>query len=598
MARGTLRVPPARLRGRALAQPAPEGRRVRRLPVHRPALPALRQDGRPAQRGRGRHLRRARLPDHAPQRAAAAARVPLRARPHQRGAARATVLQGRRLPALPDRRRPRRLLVPDAAQDGQQARAHRGGDLRRQLRRGRARHLQRQAGDHQLPQDRPPAARGLSRPRAHEGALHRRGPRPALRRHPGRLGAGLGHARELQGGRRGARGDQRVGPRAPDQRDLPRPDGVLGDHPAADADRIDLGHERPRAGRAEHPRVLDHHRDDGDRARRTRGVLPAARMALDLQRMADVAALERPAEAKRMLVIVNPYATTMSDRLKHLVVYALQGRYDVHAVDTQRRGHATELCREAARQGYDVVVAFGGDGTVNEAANGIAGTSTPLTCLPGGATNVYCRMLAIPNDVVDATEHLLALADDWRPRRVDLGSVNGRLFVFSAGAGLDASVVERVDAHPRLKARYGPMFYATSAVGTFLRRYVVNPPRVVVEVEGHEPVTGVSAFVQNADPYTYFRARPIDLVDGVELDSGDLGGVVLRRASPVDIPTVLWRALSQRAKMEKHRQVTAFPHVDRIVVRSSDERPVPVQVDGDFVGLHEEAVFTVRPGAM
>ena len=69
-----------------------------------------------------------------------------------------------------------------------------------------------------------------------------------------------------------------------------------------------------------------------------------------------------------MLVIVNPYATTVSDRLKNLVVYALRGRYQVDAVDTQSRGHATALSREAAHEGYDVVVAFGGDGTVNEAA--------------------------------------------------------------------------------------------------------------------------------------------------------------------------------------------------------------------------------------
>ena len=116
-----------------------------------------------------------------------------------------------------------------------------------------------------------------------------------------------------------------------------------------------------------------------------------------------------------MLVIVNPYATTVSDRLKNLVVYALRGSYEVDAIDTEARDHATELCREAAREGYDVVVAFGGDGTVNEAANGLAGSDTPLSCLPGGRTNVYCRMLGIPTDVVDATEHLLRLADDWRP---------------------------------------------------------------------------------------------------------------------------------------------------------------------------------------
>src|SRR3954447_588995 len=180
--------------------------------------------------------------------------------------------------------------------------------------------------------------------------------------------------------------------------------------------------------------------------------------------------------SRRMLVIVNPYATTVSDRLKNLLVYALQGRYEVDAVETQARDHATELTREAASEGYDVVVAFGGDGTVNEAAHGLVGTGTPLTCLPGGSQNVFCRILGIPGDVVDATEHLLRIADDWQPRRVDVGRVNGRAFLFCAGAGLDASVTERVDAHPRLKARFREWYYTASAIRTFSRHYLVNPP--------------------------------------------------------------------------------------------------------------------------
>src|SRR5436190_1582885 len=88
--------------------------------------------------------------------------------------------------------------------------------------------------------------------------------------------------------------------------------------------------------------------------------------------------LDRPLARKRMLVVVNPFASTMSAPLRGLVIAALHGRYDVDAVDTKARGHATELCREAAAEGYDVVVSFGGDGTVNEVANGLAGSDTPL----------------------------------------------------------------------------------------------------------------------------------------------------------------------------------------------------------------------------
>src|SRR5437660_3278522 len=191
-----------------------------------------------------------------------------------------------------------------------------------------------------------------------------------------------------------------------------------------------------------------------------------------------------PSQKRRMLIIVNPYATTVSDRLRHLVVYALQGRFEVDAVDTEARGHATELCREAAHEGYDVVVAFGGDGTVNEAANGLLGSPTPLCCLPGGSANVFGKMIGIPGDLVDATEHLLAMADDWRPRTVDLGVVNGRCFTFASGLGLDASVVERVDANPHMKARFGAYYYAWVAVTTFLRRYLLRPPRLRVDVGG------------------------------------------------------------------------------------------------------------------
>jgi diacylglycerol kinase family enzyme len=317
-----------------------------------------------------------------------------------------------------------------------------------------------------------------------------------------------------------------------------------------------------------------------------------------LERLGESFALTAPTERKRMLVIVNPYATTVSDRLRNLVVYALQGRYEVEAVDTKAKLHATALAREAADEGFDVVVAFGGDGTLNEAANGLAGSPTPLSTLPGGSTNVFCKMLGIPGDIVDATEHLLRLADRFEPRKVDLAKVNDRWFTFSAGVGLDASVVERVDARPKLKARYGPFFYTSAGVAVFLRRYVANPPQIVATLPDGTEVTGVTALVQNGDPYTYFQGRPIHMAQGATLDSGTLSGLVLERASPTVMPGVMWRAFSKKAPMTGHRRVTGFEGIDGCVLRSADGRTIPLQVDGDFIGDVAEAEFSLAPGAL
>jgi len=314
--------------------------------------------------------------------------------------------------------------------------------------------------------------------------------------------------------------------------------------------------------------------------------------------------LDGSAARKRLLMIVNPYATTVSARLRNLVISALRGGYIVDAVDTERRDHATELCREAANEGYDAIVTFGGDGTANEAANGLAGTGTPFTCLPGGRANVYCRILGIPDDVIDATEHLLALAGDWRPRAVDLGRAGARHFLFSAGVGLDATVVRRVDSHPELKARLGEYYYAWVAAATFSRRYLLNPPRFSARLGSESDdgadarIEGVTALIQNASPYTYFGSRGVEMAEGVSLTSGDLAGLVLRRTSPLDIPSITWRALSSRARVSGHRQVEAFSAEREVRLRSLDDRELPLQLDGDFAGSAREHTFTAAPGAL
>ena len=300
---------------------------------------------------------------------------------------------------------------------------------------------------------------------------------------------------------------------------------------------------------------------------------------------------------RRVMVVVNPHATTVSDRLRSLVVHALSARYEIAAVDTQRQGHAIELARAAAADGFDAVVALGGDGTVNEVANGLMGSDVALLALPGGATNVFAKVVGIPGDLVDATEHVLGLADDWRVRRVDVALVNGRGFLFSAGVGLDAAVVRHCDAHPKAKARFKQSYFAAAAVVTFGQEYLVHPPRLETEVGGRR-IPGVTSVVQNGEVFTYFNAKPLHVVEGVTLDDGLLGGAVLQRATPLDVPGVAVRILSRRLSVLRHRRVTGWAGAPEAVVRSLDGRSVPLEVDGDHLGDVLEARFSVVPRAL
>ena len=317
-----------------------------------------------------------------------------------------------------------------------------------------------------------------------------------------------------------------------------------------------------------------------------------------LVRLAEAAALSVPVQRRRMLIIANPSATTMNDRTRNLVVAALHGRYEVEAVDTQARGHATELCLEAAKEGYDVIVSFGGDGTVNEVANGLIGCPTPVTCLPGGATNVLCKMLGIPGDIVDATEHLLAMADHWSPRQIDLGTANGRAFTYTSGFGVDASVVKRIEQSPRAKRhKLREYFFVYAAVETVLRHYIRHPPRMELHLDGHSERV-ITTIVQNAEQMTYLDDKPIAIAEGAGLQTGSLAGVALRGVSPKDIPGIAVRLLSAKRSVVGHRQIVDFRDVSELRCVSVDGRPIPLHADGDHLGDVTEAVFGVLPGAL
>ncbi|MDX8150027.1 diacylglycerol kinase family protein [Patulibacter brassicae] len=303
-------------------------------------------------------------------------------------------------------------------------------------------------------------------------------------------------------------------------------------------------------------------------------------------------------ERRRLQVIVNPNATTTNPRLRALVVHALDHRYEVQVTDTEAPGHATELARQAVHEGVDAVVSLGGDGTVNEIANGLAGSDVALLPLPGGATNVYHRLIGMPPDLIDATEHALTLADRWVPRPVDLGRIGERWFTFAAGVGLDADVVRRVDARPALKARLGPWFFASVAVGVFLRRYTVNPPQLQLELPDGQRLDGVTLVLQNAREFTYFSRSPVRLIQDVTLESGRVSGAVLRHTRPTVMPGVMLRALVPSLEVSAGRAIDAARDLERATLRTRDGRPLPFQVDGDYAGDLVEAEIAVGHDAL
>ena len=195
-----------------------------------------------------------------------------------------------------------------------------------------------------------------------------------------------------------------------------------------------------------------------------------------------------------------------------------------------------------------------------------------MTILPGGSTNVVARTLGIPNDVVDATEHLLGIADRFEPRKIDLGIANGRKFVFSCGSGLDATAAMRVDMRPKLKARAGPYFYTWVAISSFYREYLRNPVRMRLEV-GERSVEGVTVLAQNSDPFTYFGRRPVRVCEGIEIDDGTLSVAILRRAAQRDMGPIISRVLAERLRASRHRQIEHFDDVTEARVESVSVDP-------------------------
>jgi diacylglycerol kinase family enzyme len=169
----------------------------------------------------------------------------------------------------------------------------------------------------------------------------------------------------------------------------------------------------------------------------------------------------------RALLVANTRASTVTPGKLSVIERALSSELKLEVVRTKRREHATHLAKGAAHEGLDLVIALGGDGTVNEVVNGLAQTGVPLAVLPGGGTNVLARSLGIPEDTIEATGHLIANLHG-HPRRVPLGRAEDRWFAFACGMGLDGAIVRDVERRQTLKKTMSEWYYLWSGLRTCL----------------------------------------------------------------------------------------------------------------------------------
>ncbi|PPK69855.1 diacylglycerol kinase family protein [Actinokineospora auranticolor] len=311
----------------------------------------------------------------------------------------------------------------------------------------------------------------------------------------------------------------------------------------------------------------------------------------------------------RAVLVVNPQATATTPAGRDVLAHALASQVKLDVVETDYRGHATSAAAEAAVDGADLVVAHGGDGTVNEVVNGLlargpSGATPMLGVVPGGSANVFARALGLPRNPVEATHVLLRAIEEGRSRRVGLGRVEPagaaasaapgghRWFTFNAGLGWDADVVADVDR--KRGKRTGPSLYARSAIARYARPGRGRPD-LTVELPGEEPITGLRlAFVSNTDPWTYLGARPIHLNPGCTFESG-LGLFALRSLA---VPTVLRhlrQAMGERG-VRRGRKLVRRDDAARIVVSAPE--PVRLQCDGDLIGERTRVEFTSVPSAL
>ncbi len=313
----------------------------------------------------------------------------------------------------------------------------------------------------------------------------------------------------------------------------------------------------------------------------------------------------------RALLIINPRATSMSGRNAGQVVRGLRSQLRLETVQTRYRGHAREVAAASAARGYELIVAFGGDGTVNEVVNGMmtAGSAgenagwqarPAIAAIPGGGANVFARTLGVPPDPAEAVRRILAAAGSEVPRTIGLGAAASadeeRYFTFSAGLGLDAEVVADVEQRRASGKRASAPLYMWTA----LRRYYTatdrHNPALTLEAAGMAPVDGLfMGIVTNGSPWTYVGRHPVGPAPHADFSSG-LDVFALRRLSTLTTFSALGQMMHTRSRPLAGRDVVTVQALSALGFHAS--RPIAFHIDGEYLGETEKISFRYVPAAL
>lgn len=302
----------------------------------------------------------------------------------------------------------------------------------------------------------------------------------------------------------------------------------------------------------------------------------------------------------RTLLITNPRASRVTPATRDLIAHALSSVTKLETAETQHAGHARILACDAVGAGAELVVAVGGDGTVNEVVNGLRDAGdhdAALGVVPSGGADVFARTIGIPHDTVEAADALVRFLDAGsEPVLRAIGSLDERAFLFNAGVGFDAAIVEAVGKHPARKRRYQDAYFVLKGITAFAR---YPRKRATITVSGstsqgeHVEASGRLAIVALSDPYTYLGRLRLRLHPNADPVAGM--SVFLLDA----MPTVRTLRVLARAFRGKHLGMRGVTVVDGLTAfELSAEPPMPAQTDGELAGHGTRFAFRHHPAAL